>query len=187
MVFQRLTNPLSASELSVRVKVRLVYFILFAFMASFSSSMVRGRHLPQSVSKSRRMASSQLTADFIFGYVCAGVFDVAFTLMGGSVFTVSVATVLGFTFSKALCTLVIISGRFLRVFVTSSWVPYISTSYSPIFTRNANFSGFSSTFFFLAVVFGNVIPRYTRMLCFLGFVSFEIFLNRNIVLYSETQ
>jgi hypothetical protein len=28
---------------------------------------------------------------------------------------------------------------------------------------------------------------YTRMLGFLGFASFEIFLNGNIVLYSETQ
>jgi hypothetical protein len=64
--------------------------------------MVLGRHLPQSVSKSLRTAASQLATDFIFGYVCAAGLGVSFALGGGSVFTVSVATVLGFTFSKAL-------------------------------------------------------------------------------------
>src|SRR4030065_1820530 len=99
-VFHRLTLPLLARKIRDSDKTRSEYFKPFALMASFNSSTVLGRHLPQSVSKILKIASSQLVGAAIFGNACAGSSEAVFGC--ASVFTVNVAIVLGFMVSNAL-------------------------------------------------------------------------------------
>src|SRR4030067_2937413 len=71
-VFHRLTLPLLARKVRDSDKTRSEFFNPFALMASFNSSTVLGRHLPQSVSKILKTASSQLAGAIIFGNACEG-------------------------------------------------------------------------------------------------------------------
>src|SRR4030065_290990 len=58
-------------------------------------------------------------------------------------------------------------GRFSRVLVTSSCVPLISTSYSPIFMRKAKPLFLSTGFFSISFLFANFFPLLFGQGCFL--------------------
>src|SRR4030067_3457089 len=60
-------------------------------------------------------------------------------------------------------------GRFSRVLVTSSCVPLISTSYSPIFMRKAKPLFLSTGFFSISFLFANFFPLLFVQGCFFRF------------------